>query len=149
MAYLGIDLGTGGIRCVLIRADGSVIVEVSRSLPCLNRSHKAGESEQDALDWIGCLEDAFDELFSVPHHRRVLSVAIDSTSGTVLPVNQEGHPLGHAFLHNDVRAKMRPRNVEVFSAENVRPPSHYRRSYGCNDDSVYQIMRAFFMLLIF
>ncbi len=104
MAYLGIDLGTGGIRCVLIRADGSVIVEVSRSLPCLNRSHKAGESEQDALDWIGCLEDAFDELFSVPAHRRVLSVAIDSTSGTVLPVNQEGHPLGHAFLHNDVRA---------------------------------------------
>lgn len=104
MAYLGIDLGTGGIRCVLIRADGSVIVEVSRSLPCLNRSQKAGESEQDALDWIGCLEDAFDELFSVAGHRRVLSVAIDSTSGTVLPVNQEGHPLGHAFLHNDVRA---------------------------------------------
>ena len=141
MAYLGIDLGTGGIRCVLIREDGSVIVEVSRSLPCLNRSSKAGESEQDALDWISCLEDAFDELFSVPHHRRVLSVAIDSTSGTVLPVNQEGHPLGHAFLHNDVRA--------IDEAENVRPPSHYRRSYGCNDDSVYQIMRAFFMLLIF
>ena len=45
MAYLGIDLGTGGIRCVLIRVDGSVIVEVSRSLPCLNRSSKAGESE--------------------------------------------------------------------------------------------------------
>jgi xylulokinase len=104
VAYLGIDLGTGGIKCVLIRVDGSVIFEVSRSLPCLNRSTKAGESEQDALDWIRCLEDAFDELFSVPNHRRVLAVAIDSTSATILPVNEEGHPLGHAFLHNDVRA---------------------------------------------
>ena len=101
---MGIDLGTGGIKCVLIRVDGSVIFEVSRSLPCLNRSTKAGESEQDALDWIRCLEDAFDELFSVPNHRRVLAVAIDSTSATILPVNEEGHPLGHAFLHNDVRA---------------------------------------------
>ena len=105
VAFLGIDLGTGGVRCLLLDEHGFIIKEVSHSLMQINLSNTPGESEQNALDWTGSLEAAFDELFAVPKHRRISAVAVDSTSGTVLPVNRFGRPLGPALLHNDMRSK--------------------------------------------
>ena len=61
-------------------------------------------SEQDPREWIEALESALDELFADPANREVQAIAVDSTSGTVLPVADDGAPLGTAFLYNDMRA---------------------------------------------
>ena len=66
MSFLGIDLGTGGVRCIIVNEEGFVSSEVQRSLSRLNLSANPGESEQDANDWIHTLESALDELFSEP-----------------------------------------------------------------------------------
>ncbi len=105
MSFLGIDLGTGGVRCLLVSESGLIFADVSRSLDQINLSTVSGHSEQDARDWITILEDALDELFSNPLHREVQAVSVDSTSGTILPVSSCGVPFANAFLHNDVRAK--------------------------------------------
>lgn len=104
MSFLGIDLGTGGVRCIIVNEEGFVSSEVQRSLSRLNLSANPGESEQDANDWIHTLENALDELFSKPKNRHILAVAVDSTSGTVLPVDSDATPLGSALLHNDMRS---------------------------------------------
>ena len=104
MLFLGIDLGTGGVRCILVNEEGRIVAEVSHGLQRLNLSNKQGESEQDAAEWISVLESALDELFSVPQNRTISAVAVDSTSGTVLPVDKVGDPIGSALMHNDVRA---------------------------------------------
>jgi sugar (pentulose or hexulose) kinase len=116
MAFLGIDLGTGGIRCLLVDESGAILADLSRPLREINLSSMAGHSEQDAEDWIAILDDVLCELFSTPSHRDVKAIGVDSTSGTVLPVSQAGKPLGYAFLHNDVRAQEQAeRCVDVFA----------------------------------
>jgi len=104
MAYLGIDLGTGGVRCLLVSESGDILADHSRELKNVNLASVAGYSEQDADEWIASLDDLLCELFSEPANRELNSIAVDSTSGTVLPVSPDGVALGYALLHNDVRA---------------------------------------------
>ena len=104
MAVLGIDLGTGGVRCVLVDEKGAILAEVTKPIDQQNLSLEVGKSEQDPLDWTRSLEAAFDELFAFPSNRNVHAIAVDSTSGTILPVSRAGKVLGPALMHNDMRA---------------------------------------------
>ncbi|MEO1612234.1 MAG: FGGY family carbohydrate kinase, partial [Pseudomonadota bacterium] len=58
MSYLGIDLGTSGLRALLIDEDGVAIGGAERRY---GASHpQPGWSEQDPADWITALEDAIE-----------------------------------------------------------------------------------------
>lgn len=105
MAFLGIDLGTGGVRCVLVEEDGSIRAEVSQSLERLNVATIERGSEQDPKEWIAVLESSLEELFADASNRHVDAVAVDSTSGTVLPVSDDGKALGNGLLYNDMRSE--------------------------------------------
>lgn len=121
MAFLGIDLGTGGVRCLLVEDDGAIRAESSCGLQKLNvASHERG-SEQDPRDWIAALETVLDELFADPANREVQAIAVDSTSGTVLPVADDGKPLGMAFLYNDMRAQEEAGNCAAVFAGSCSP----------------------------
>lgn len=105
MAFLGIDLGTGGVRCLLVEEDGRILAETACGLRNLNVATIEQASEQDPREWIEALETAMDELFADPARREVQAMAVDSTSGTVLPVAADGSALGMAILYNDMRAQ--------------------------------------------
>lgn len=121
MAFLGIDLGTGGVRCLLVEGDGTIRAESVRSLRRLNIATVAQGSEQDPREWIEILEAALDELFANPAHREVDAIAVDSTSGTVLPVADDGTPLGNALLYNDMRAHAQVRACRPVFGEACSP----------------------------
>jgi xylulokinase len=55
--YLGIDLGTSGVKAMLIDADQAVIGSASSKEVATTRPH-AGWSEQDPADWIRATEEA-------------------------------------------------------------------------------------------
>ena len=114
MAFLGIDLGTGGVRGVLVDEDGTIRADASALLARVNVANVERGSEQDPRDWIEALEGVLDVLFAIDANREVEAIAVDSTSGTVLPV-QDRTPLGNAFLYNDMRASEQVADcVEVF-----------------------------------
>ena len=121
MSFLGLDLGTGGVRCLLVSESGEILADISRSLSKINLSDVAGHSEQDANEWISILADALDELFANPLHRKVQAVALDSTSGTVLPVTPSGVPLAPALLHNDGRALEEAQSCEQYFGGSCSP----------------------------
>ena len=106
MAFLGIDLGTGGVRCLLVDEKGNILTQASRLIERQNLSLEEGKSEQNPMDWIRSLESAFDELFTPDSAfaRKIQAVAVDGTSGTILPVSKTGGVLGPALMHNDMRA---------------------------------------------
>lgn len=60
MSYLGIDLGTSGLRALLVDADGKPLGAVERHYSA--RHPHPGWSEQDPSDWIAALEGAVAEL---------------------------------------------------------------------------------------
>ena len=60
MSYLGLDLGTSGLRALLVDADGQVIGAAERSYP--SDRPQPGWSEQHPAHWITALGDAVEEL---------------------------------------------------------------------------------------
>ena len=90
MLFLGIDLGTGGIRSVIVDGDGRVCSENQIPFNQVNLSDKDGESEQNPKEWIRAFEELLEVIFSQSSNREIRAIAIDGTSGTVLPVAPKG-----------------------------------------------------------
>jgi D-ribulokinase len=103
---IGIDLGTQGIRALAVYAGGRVAAEAHVRLPDTPGGLPAGWSEQDPREWrramMVCLRALTGQL---PGQARMAGVCIDSTSGTILPVDAVGNPLHNALMYNDQRSE--------------------------------------------
>ena len=105
MSFLGIDLGTSGLRTLLIDEDGNSLGAAERNYP--TQCPKPGWSEQNPSDWITALESAISELrgrcreFS---DLRGIAVAGHMHGATLLDHN--GAVIRPCILWNDTRAHM-------------------------------------------
>lgn len=104
MTYLGLDLGTSGLRALLIDEAGGAIGSAERHYDAA--SPESGWSEQDPADWIAALEAAVDELrASYPEpfsHLRGVGVAGHMHGATLL--DEQGQVLRPCILWNDSRS---------------------------------------------
>ena len=119
---LGIDLGTSGVKVVMIRSDGRVISRGRADLPppvVFGEHH-----EQDPELWWAAtakaLTETLDELrrnHGDPAH--VMAIAVDATSGTVVPVDVELRPLRPGLMYNDGRAKSQAARLNDMGRETI------------------------------
>lgn len=101
---LGIDVGTSGVRAVLLDARGMVRAEASHPL-----------AQQSATAWWSGCEQVLDRL----DLSRVAALAIDATSSTVLRCTADGEPLPPVLMYSDLRATAEAERI----AEQVPPDS--------------------------
>jgi sugar (pentulose or hexulose) kinase len=95
---LGIDVGTSGVRIAARGRDG-VLHSLSEAL--MNLPLQAGiRILQDPQIWWQGIEKAFAGLKLDGLNVRAL--AIDGTSGTIVPIDETGHLLGLASMYNDL-----------------------------------------------
>lgn len=102
--YLGIDLGTSGLRALLVDAQGAPIGSAERSYAVSNPH--PGWSEQDPADWINALDEVMHELktrFSTFADLCAIGVAGHMHGATLL--DAEGDVLRPCILWNDVRSE--------------------------------------------
>ena len=103
---IGVDVGTQGARALAVTPAGEVAASAEQKFAPDQRNLPAGWFEQDALDWwraaSACLRQVAGAL---PAGARVAGLAVDSTSGTVLPVDAGGNPLHPALMYNDARSQ--------------------------------------------
>ncbi|MBZ9740885.1 MULTISPECIES: FGGY-family carbohydrate kinase [unclassified Mesorhizobium] len=92
---VGIDIGTSGARAVAMRQDFSI---VGQSAVPLDRF---GQNPRDPSVWWQAVQAALAELLSGVDRAAILAVAIDGTSGTLLPVDIDGRPLAEPLMYND------------------------------------------------
>lgn len=97
-AVLGIDVGTSGVRIAARGRDGSLLA-MSQAMMAAPMTD-FGRALQDPAIWWDALVAAFMSLDL--KGVRVLALAIDGTSGTILPCDSAGQPLGLASMYNDV-----------------------------------------------
>ncbi len=113
MTYLGLDIGTSGVKALLIDAEGAVIGDATTSL---NVSRpKPGWSEQDPADWWQAVTDAVD-LLKAKHPGEVAAIKGIGLSGqmhgaTLLDANDA--IIRPAILWNDVRSDAECRELEA------------------------------------
>lgn len=101
--YLGIDLGTSGIRAILIDTAERIIAEARVDLP---KPVRRGDTvEQDPNLWWQGLIDVMQRLGAKTSLDSVRAVAVDGTSSTLLLADKQGQPLHAALMYNDSRAQ--------------------------------------------
>lgn len=101
----GVDVATGDVRVTVSDGDGHVRAFTTTSLPAPGRP-RPGWSEQDPTVWwpgvAKALRQATDALDD--GERRIVSVGVSATSGTVMLAGAEGDPVGPALMYDDRRA---------------------------------------------
>lgn len=102
--YLGLDIGTSGVKAVLVSDAGAIVATAARELAL---SHPAPLwSEQDPDSWVDAATGAVDDLAS-HHPREVARVAGIGLSGQMhgaTLLGEDGRPLRPAILWNDGRS---------------------------------------------
>jgi xylulokinase len=102
--YLGLDLGTSGVKALLIDADQKAIASANGALD-VSRPHP-GWSEQAPADWIRATEEAVGKLKN-SHGKELASVRGIGLSGQMhgaTLINTEGKVLRPCILWNDTRS---------------------------------------------
>ena len=112
--WLGIDLGTQGVRAVAVDAAGTV---AGAGQARLRQDLRDGpRHEQDPAEWwtatCAAVRGALDGLRGRP----VAAVAVDSTSGTLVVQDPHGLPVGPGWMYDDTRAAARVPAVQEAGA---------------------------------
>ena len=103
MSFLGVDLGTSGLRALLVDEAGVPIGATERNY---NVSHpKSGWSEQDPSDWIAALEGAVGELKSTfPQFAALKGIGVAGHMHGATLIDAAGAVLRPCILWNDTRS---------------------------------------------
>jgi xylulokinase len=101
---IGVDIGTTGIKTVLLDTRGGIVATATRE----NALHSPapGFAEADTAQWyrnvIGSIREMMSTTGVDPH--LVAAVATSGMVPAVIPVDDTGKPLRRAILQNDARA---------------------------------------------
>ena len=120
--YLGIDIGTSGIRGCCINNDAEEIL--NHHLPFNNDQYQAGSahsgaSEQDPNTWLTQLDELLDEISVqlrqlAPVHQ-IKAISIDGTSSTLIACKNDGSPLSPAMMYNDQQSQKKAEKIHRFA----------------------------------
>lgn len=113
--YIGIDLGTSGVRAIAIDHDAHTLGESRAPLPPVSEP-RPGWHEQWPQDWWRAVLAALDDLPDVLM-QQAQAICVDGTSGTLLLTDEQGIPTGPALMYNDQRAR-----IEAQSLARIAPP---------------------------
>ena len=110
--YLGLDLGTSGLKALLIDDDQTIIAHETSSLT-VSRP-QTGWSEQEPSDWIAACRVLFSKLRPYLPHVKAIGLA-GHMHGLVL-LDENNEVLRPCILWNDVRAMTQAQTLDAISA---------------------------------
>ncbi|MGY3451459.1 FGGY-family carbohydrate kinase [Bradyrhizobium sp. USDA 4353] len=113
--FVGIDVGTSGVRACAIDHCGTVHGAAAVPLPP-PRQIGAG-IEQDAELWWQATVAALGRLGALVDLHSVARIAVDGTSGTLLLIDADGRPCSLGLMYNDARATDEAKRIAA-----VAPP---------------------------
>jgi sugar (pentulose or hexulose) kinase len=102
--FIGIDVGTQGVRVLLMDRTGFVKASAEKVFPLTEKSR---EEQSPQLWWQACescLKEMMDVFSTETDTNLIQAVSVTSTSGTVIPLNQNDEPLHDAIMYSDPRS---------------------------------------------
>ncbi len=117
--FIGIDVGTQGVRASMVTETGEVVGEASRRFVLTEGSRM----EQSPDDWWDNTIKVMDELYALwqaqPDAYHVVAIGVDSTSGSVIPLDRANRPLHPAIMYSDPRSVDAGRKVKALAERHV------------------------------
>lgn len=93
--FVGVDVGTSGVRVLAIDATRATVAQGSAKLADFGTDHR------DPAVWRAAMDAAFASMLGGGNADRILAVAVDGTSGTMLAVDGDGSPVAVPLMYND------------------------------------------------
>lgn len=100
--YIGLDLGTSGLKAVALSASGAILARCGVAYP--TRQPAAGAYEQDAADWRRAVRRAVAELGRTVTPARWRAIGLSGMIPTLVTLGPDGQPTGPAVTWQDSRA---------------------------------------------
>src|ERR1700722_6123434 len=104
-AWIGLDLGTSGLKGVALTAAGAVAARASAGYPTAHPG--AGACEQDPGDWLRAVEQVTSQLAAAVPARGGGGVGRAGMTPPRVPAGRRGEPTGPAITWQDSRADAR------------------------------------------
>lgn len=114
--FLGVDLGTSGVRVFVIDATERVITQAAVRYP----SSSLNVSKQVKADsWWHALSKLLSDLFQASPDiaKAIVSISVDGTSSSVLISDQNGQVLTDALMYFDQRAEQQAHRIRAVAPE--------------------------------
>lgn len=104
--FIGIDIGTQGIRVIAITETGTLLTSDNHHFSFI--TYQNLQIEQSPTLWWSCLVNSLkkvsDNLKKFISLEQIVSLSVTSTSGTVIPLDQNYQPISNAFMYSDKRS---------------------------------------------
>jgi sugar (pentulose or hexulose) kinase len=129
--FLGVDVGTQGIRAVAVDPAGTLLSSHRAGIPLRARD---GIHEQSPDAWwralLPLLTAVAADLRTADPAVRPLALSVTSTSGTVIPLAADHMPVHPALMYDDTRAADQARRCRVAATDAGWPEVAFGTSYG-------------------
>lgn len=112
--FLGLDVGTSGIRAIAIDEQERIVGQTAKALP--EPIRQGAHVEQDPHIWWHTARHVIRELAdSLPGDYYIARIAVDGTSSTLLLADIHGVPLGPALMYNDASATVQGQAIAAIA----------------------------------
>ncbi len=101
--YVGLDLGTSGLKGVAIDGDGRPVARSQASY--VTHRPERGASEQDPADWIDAIHAVVAELRASTGDAEWSAIGLSGMLPTLVLIDSNSRPLGRAITWEDSRAE--------------------------------------------
>jgi xylulokinase len=101
--YLGLDLGTSGLKGIALRASGEVVARASAAYPTSRPG--PGAAEQEPRDWIAAIEVVTAQLATDAPPSRWLAIGLSAMIPTLVTAGSDAEAVGPAITWEDSRAE--------------------------------------------
>lgn len=102
--FVGIDIGTTHTKAIVITTDGVVFYETKQTYDIVRP--QPGYEEQDVSVIFNSVVSVLEKAFkSIPDKRQIAAVGFSAAMHSLLPVDENGHPLHNAIIWSDIRSK--------------------------------------------
>jgi len=103
--FVGLDLGTSGLKGVALDTSGAVVARASAAYPTHRPAQ--GACEQAPQDWIAAAEAVAGQLSAAVPARRWRGIGLSAMIPTLVTATADGEPTGPAITWQDSRADAR------------------------------------------
>ncbi len=115
--FLGIDIGTSGIRASCINVDEDELI--NHHIAFENQLPVEGKNEQNPNIWLQLLDklliETGEQLKKLDSNYRINAISIDGTSGTLIACKKDGTALSPALMYNDQQSQQQAEIISRFA----------------------------------
>lgn len=101
--YIGIDLGTSGLKVLLVGENGDILAEADRGYPVIYP--KSGWTEQNPQNWYEAALACLDEVLKGADRQAVKGISFGGQMHGLVAVDKDGRVIRPCILWNDGRCE--------------------------------------------